>query len=46
MIYMIFFQAFDTVWRNALLYKLIQIAIGGQFLKMIRSMSVSSAMAS
>ena len=33
-----FSAAFDTIWRNALLYKLSQNGIGGQFLKVIRNM--------
>lgn len=40
-----FSKAFDTVWRNALLYKLIQIGIGGKFLKMIQSMYSSVSFA-
>ena len=40
-----FSTAFDTVWRNALLYKLTQIGIGGNFLNIIHDMyrSVSFA---
>ena len=40
-----FSSAFDTVWRNALLYKLTQIGIGGTFLNIINDMyrSVSFA---
>jgi hypothetical protein len=33
-----FKKAYDTVWRNGLLYKLIQIGMGGNFLEVIRSM--------
>ncbi len=33
-----FSKAFDTVWRNALLYKLIQVGLGGHFLNIIRNM--------
>lgn len=40
-----FSAAFDTVWRNALLYKLTQIGIGGQFLKTICSMYSSVSFA-
>ena len=40
-----FSAAFDTVWRNALIYKLVQIGIGGKFLEVICDMyrSVSFA---
>lgn len=40
-----FSAAFDTVWRNALIYKLTQIGVGGQFLATICDMyrSVSFA---
>jgi len=33
-----FSAAFDTVWRSALLYKLIQAGIGGHFINIIRNM--------
>ena len=33
-----FSAAFDTVWRNELLYKLAQKGVGGQFLQVIRNM--------
>ena len=33
-----FSAAFDTVWRNALLYKLTQFGVGGQFLRVIQNM--------
>jgi len=40
-----FSKAFDTVWRNALLYKLVHVGIGGKFLNIIKDMynSVSFA---
>jgi retron-type reverse transcriptase len=40
-----FSAAFDTVWRNALLYKLIHIGIGGNFLRVIRDMYSSVSFA-
>ena len=40
-----FSKAFDTVWRNALLYKLAQIGIGGQFLNIIHNMYSSVSFA-
>lgn len=36
-----FSAAFDTIWRNALLYKLTQIGIGGKFLKIIQDIYAS-----
>jgi len=40
-----FSKAFDTVWRNALLYKSIHVGIGGKFLHIIKDMYSSVSFA-
>jgi hypothetical protein len=40
-----FSAAFDTVWRNALIYKLSKVGVGGQFPRSIQNMYTSVSFA-